>query len=260
MKKAFSIILLFLLFFSVVGSIQAAEATIIDYPDLEGAVTPGKALPGEELPQLIKYIFTFSLGAVGILGLLMIIYGGFIYMTSIGNPQKATEGKDRILSALLGIVLLLGSYLLLNIINPDLLKLGITLDSTKIENESFWACYYCNGENCKPDILLYSCKKGTFKKIRQDCTSDASTVVNGSKWEAQIREDRKCATINYYSCTCNGYTNDFLWCNSLKKTDALAKCENDCKRHFEENNFPFPVNLLFFSFYSVEQKSSCENK
>ncbi len=135
MKHYFLIILLFsIILFGSAGFVLAQEKgypTIIeDYPELPACEGNSKCRPGEAgfgLPQLIKYIFTFSLGIVGITGLLAIIIAAFGYVTSVGDPQKAADAKDRIISALLGLLLLLGSYILLNIINPDLLKLGVEI-------------------------------------------------------------------------------------------------------------------------------------
>lgn len=120
MKQFLLTILLLSLFFAFAGSVQAQINTIVDFPDLPGAPDPTSGIP-----QLIKYIFIFSLGIVGLIGMVAILMGGFSYVTSAGNPQKAADGKNQILSALLGLLLILGSWVLLNLINPDLLKLGV---------------------------------------------------------------------------------------------------------------------------------------
>jgi len=134
MRKLLLTILLLCLFFTLAGFVQAEKTTIVDYPDLDGAKKPGEAGPGEALPQLIKYIFIFSLSIVGVIGLAAIIIGAFGYLTAVGNPQKAADAKDKILSALLGIILLLGSFLLLRTINPDLLKLGVEAPAVTVVN------------------------------------------------------------------------------------------------------------------------------
>lgn len=136
MKKLLLTILLLCLFFALAGSTQAVTTIVEDYPELPGAIRPGEAAPGEALPQLIKYIFIFSLSIVGVIGLAAIIIGAFGYLTAVGNPQKAADAKDKIFSALLGIILLLGSFLLLRTINPDLLKLGVEAPAVIVDNPS----------------------------------------------------------------------------------------------------------------------------
>ena len=125
MKRYFSIIFLVIILLGLAGSAQAITTIVKDYPELSGATRPGEAEPGDALPQFIKYVFIFSLSIVGIIGLAAIVIAAFGYLTAVGNPQKAADAKDKILSALLGIILLLGSFLLLRTINPDLLRLGV---------------------------------------------------------------------------------------------------------------------------------------
>lgn len=159
MRKILLTILLISLFFTITDFVHAQEnyPTIIqDYPRLQACDSdPDGCRPGEEgfgFPQFIKYLFIFALGSVGIIGLLAIIMGAFGYVMSVGNPQKAADAKSQILSALLGLLLLLGSWILLNMINPDLLRLReLTLPQIQTAEIS-WYCYGC----CQT-IPLVSC-------------------------------------------------------------------------------------------------------
>ncbi|MDE2098797.1 MAG: hypothetical protein KGL39_16210, partial [Patescibacteria group bacterium] len=51
-----------------------------------------------------------------------IIYGGILYTVSGGNKSLATEGKKWISAAIYGVVLLFAAFLLLNTINPQILR------------------------------------------------------------------------------------------------------------------------------------------
>jgi len=134
-KRAILIIASLFLFFAIAVSIRAA--TIVeDYPNLPACENNAQCNPGQtgfEFPQFIKYIYLFALGIVGIVGLLAIIIAAFDYVTSAGNPQKASGAKDKIISALLGLLLLLGSWVLLNLINPDLLKLKLEAPAVTVD-------------------------------------------------------------------------------------------------------------------------------
>lgn len=70
--------------------------------------------------EYIKYIFNISFGIAGIIGFLVLIYAGFGYLTSTGDPKKMSESKKRIISVFLGLGILISSYLLLITINPDI--------------------------------------------------------------------------------------------------------------------------------------------
>ena len=61
----------------------------------------------------------------GIAVFISLLIGGFLYLTSAGNPARMGEAKDRIFSALIGLVLLFSIYLILNTINPELTILSM---------------------------------------------------------------------------------------------------------------------------------------
>ena len=65
-------------------------------------------------------IFQISIGICGVLAVIMIVIGGIQYMGEESVFGK-TEAKSRILNAVLGLLIAIGSYALLNTINPDLL-------------------------------------------------------------------------------------------------------------------------------------------
>jgi hypothetical protein len=59
--------------------------------------------------------------------MLMIIIGGFMYMTAAGNTSKAGTAKTVITDAIYGLIVALSAYLLLFIINPDLVGVDISM-------------------------------------------------------------------------------------------------------------------------------------
>ncbi|HYE22322.1 MAG TPA: hypothetical protein VD998_01890 [Verrucomicrobiae bacterium] len=73
-----------------------------------------------QLGRCVSQIYLWSLGVAGILGVFMGVIGGYLVITSAGNAERATRGKSYLYSSILGIVLLLGAYLILSAINPDL--------------------------------------------------------------------------------------------------------------------------------------------
>jgi hypothetical protein len=79
------------------------------------------------LNMMIKVII--GLGAVA--AMVMIVIGGLQYMTSELISSKEA-GKDRISSAIFGLLIMLGSYTILFTINPDLLRSDVVPDDLKI--------------------------------------------------------------------------------------------------------------------------------
>jgi len=85
---------------------------------------PGGQLPvGQELPSYINYLFIFGLGLIAFLALAQMMIGGIQYILAASNVVNKVNAKDTIQQALLGLGLLLVSYLLLRTINPDLVNL-----------------------------------------------------------------------------------------------------------------------------------------
>ncbi|MCK4454330.1 hypothetical protein KAU51_03220 [Candidatus Parcubacteria bacterium] len=88
----------------------------IEYPGIGGEAPTGET----KLPGYIKYIFNFAVMLGGILAFAVMVYGGIVYLISAGDPTKISDAKSRILSGIIGLVLLLLCYLILTTINPEL--------------------------------------------------------------------------------------------------------------------------------------------
>lgn len=71
----------------------------------------------------VSAVYKFGIWAVGIVAMFMIIWGGYTYITSAGNNSQMETAKRIITDAIVGLILALVSYLLLYIINPDLVKM-----------------------------------------------------------------------------------------------------------------------------------------
>ncbi|MDA3839503.1 MAG: pilin [Patescibacteria group bacterium] len=66
--------------------------------------------------QLIGKVIAAVLGISGSLALLMFVYGGFVWMLSGGNSEKVTKGKNTLVWAAIGLVVIFSSYALVNAI------------------------------------------------------------------------------------------------------------------------------------------------
>ncbi len=78
-----------------------------------------------EIQDLIAYIYGWGINFGVLIAFLMIVIGGVEKLMSgiSANPSLATKAYGRIKSAVLGLVLLLSSYLILNTINPQITNL-----------------------------------------------------------------------------------------------------------------------------------------
>ncbi len=69
--------------------------------------------------DLLSFIINFFLGLVGTIAILMLIYGGFLYLTS-GGGENTKKAKNTIMYAIIGIVVILLSYAIVNTITGSL--------------------------------------------------------------------------------------------------------------------------------------------
>ncbi len=117
-KKLF--LWIFLIFLNLPAlKVFAAAAVTQTYTPLEPNALPGVTESAANLGSFLGSVFNFGIAAAVVLALIMIIWGGIEYMTTDAWMKKG-EGKKRITDALLGLGLALVSWLLLYIINPNL--------------------------------------------------------------------------------------------------------------------------------------------
>ena len=67
-----------------------------------------------ETTDIISTVIKTALGIVGALTLLMLVWGGFQWLTSAGNPEKVKSGMQTMLWAIIGVALVFSSYILLS--------------------------------------------------------------------------------------------------------------------------------------------------
>jgi len=82
---------------------------------------PGAA-PTSDFVAYLKQIINFGFAIIGILALFMLIIGAYQYLMAAGSG-KAEGAKETITSALLGLILGLTAWVILNKINPDLVNM-----------------------------------------------------------------------------------------------------------------------------------------
>ena len=69
---------------------------------------------GGSLRQMILMILNFFLGFLGLLAVCMIIYGGILYITAAGKQETVDKGKKIIMYAVVGIVIILLAFAIVN--------------------------------------------------------------------------------------------------------------------------------------------------
>src|SRR3989344_533778 len=105
-----------------------AQPLEVAYPKVPGS-EPVSAL--KTLPEFVKYAFVFAIALAGFIIFASFLYGGMRYLTSVGNPSAMSDAKSKILEGILGVILLLAAFWLLNTINPQVVQLQFSADSAR---------------------------------------------------------------------------------------------------------------------------------
>ncbi len=94
----------------VAGGVDAQLITPNDQPSLLQGATNG----AQGIKALILTVIDFFLGFLGLIATLAIIVGGYYYIISGGDDGNAEKGKKIILYAIIGIIIIILSYAIVN--------------------------------------------------------------------------------------------------------------------------------------------------
>ena len=76
----------------------------------------GENLETNSLWPAIQNIINWVLAAMGLIAVIMVIVGGFTYMTSQGDPTKTKKGRDTILYGIIGLIIALLAFAIVNFV------------------------------------------------------------------------------------------------------------------------------------------------
>lgn len=88
---------------------------LIETGDAPSAISSATGGEGS-LKDLVQTILNFFLSFLGFVATIMVIYGGILYVTSAGNDENVGKAKKILLYAIVGIVIILLSFALINTI------------------------------------------------------------------------------------------------------------------------------------------------
>lgn len=153
--------------------VKLAQINLAQVPGLEFLKIPKDAKPGE----VISAIYVFGISLVGISALIMIVYGGILYMTARDSQDQVTRARKHIGNAIFGLVLALLSWLILFTINPDLVKtLNLDLPEFKSINQSSQT----SGSSEEPKVVdkltnVVVCSGSGGRKVAEFCLNCENT-------------------------------------------------------------------------------------
>ncbi|OQX71456.1 hypothetical protein B6D52_01450 [Candidatus Parcubacteria bacterium 4484_255] len=157
-EKIFLLLLcLFFLFadFCFVGAVSFIPQVGIPGSDFKTGQPVG--VSGSSFIDYLSAIYKWSVGAIAIMAIIMIMVAGFQWITAAGNATVIGQAKSRINSSMVGLLLAIGAYSILNFINPSLVHLralrlgkveyvdlGVSEPFCKSGRQAYkWNSYYC---------------------------------------------------------------------------------------------------------------------
>lgn len=167
-------ILFLLIFLGIFGITSTGFALELDWP-----TSPGGTYLNENstLPQLIEYLYEWGITIGGLVTFIALVSAGFQYLTSVGDPSKMKEATSNITSAVLGLTLLLSSWLILNTINPELTTFnpGVFDISSAPDVDDEMNFTIDEAQQCDY-IILYSEENFKGKEKKLDLNEETSKV------------------------------------------------------------------------------------
>lgn len=101
------------------SGLDKASTTVGTYNSKTGVMS------SDLLARYIQAIYSYGLTIATILAVIVLMGAGLLWLTSAGNDARITQAKEMISGSVVGLLILFGSWMLLNTINPNLLKLQI---------------------------------------------------------------------------------------------------------------------------------------
>jgi hypothetical protein len=142
----------------------------IPIPGMGNSSAVGKEVNGvmqsDLLARYIKAVYDYGLAAAGVLAAIVLMGAGLIWLTSGGNESKITQAKDLIAGSITGLIILFGAWMLLNTVNPELLKLrAISLTRLTADQD-----YLISSLKNAPTDLKYGwiCMTGDYQRCEDN--------------------------------------------------------------------------------------------
>lgn len=124
MKKIYTTLLSILVFFLLSTNIAAAvdksfglNKTVdsVDVYKQQKNISYNEDFLAGKVGDIIGMVLSF----VGVIFLIIIIYSGIIWMTSMGNEQKVEKSKTMVINATIGLIIVFSAYAITNFIGSQ---------------------------------------------------------------------------------------------------------------------------------------------
>ena len=96
------------------GSMKSSLSECGEYSDTE--------VKDKDLTKTLQGGINLAIGVIGFIAVVIIIYGGFMYTTSAGDSNKVTKAKNAIMYGIIGLVVAMLAFAIVNFVIGGLFK------------------------------------------------------------------------------------------------------------------------------------------
>ena len=219
------------------GGLALGQGLEVDYPAIPGAPPPSETTL---LPEYIKYLYNFSIVIAGLIAFFSLVYGGFRYLISAGQPLAMADARSQITAGVIGLAIILASFLLLITINPQLTILKLDKGITRLTECDCSAALsdqpsYCK-KICEPipprpaetsaalEIPIGTLIERLMDQERLDIIRQIAE--DGEKLAEQVREKAKALKDELLiGCSCANVTSQITSCNYVAGSCSVGGSE-----------------------------------
>ena len=108
--------------FGALTSRAHAELITGDTADNLDAVQVSSGLGDQPLEETLGMLINVLLGLLGIIFLVLVIYAGFLWMTAGGDEKAVAKAKSIMITAVIGLVILLSAYAISSFVLDQLIS------------------------------------------------------------------------------------------------------------------------------------------
>lgn len=103
---------IYLSFLGLWPQVMLAANPALDKLDSVASGNNGPYAPADNttLAKVIGVVVSIGLGLIGVLFLGLMIYAGYNWMVARGDEERVKQAKDTIISAVIGLIIVIGAY------------------------------------------------------------------------------------------------------------------------------------------------------
>ena len=201
------------------GGAWAADTTLKTQIGFGNTISAGTEIKNLTINTYFLAFYNYAMGLIGVLSAVVIMCGGFIWITAGGNQTRVSTAQSWIGAALSGLILALSAVVILNIVNPELTKETV-LEVKKVELKGVeeqkkvevlvgtsYSRWCCVNKQATAMVGDETCPNGSITKTAAECNEITEGVCMNQGNGAVINQNGSigwCWESSWNACKATG--------------------------------------------------------